>query len=130
MYVAGNNVIYTITARCNPGGATGNLYLQQGSLVDTLPAGLTFVSATPAPTSVAGGTVTWNYPTAGSLPSGCCGRRVRVHDVHADRAPERCHSEQHAADERGDVHRHADRHVDAAVDDGHAIDHRDHDLPG
>ena len=71
MYVAGNNVIYTITARCNPGGATGNLYLQQGSLVDTLPAGLTFVSATPAPTSVAGGTVAWNYPTAGSLPSGC-----------------------------------------------------------
>ena len=71
VYVAGNNVIYSITARCNPGGATGNLYLQQGSLVDTLPAGLTFVSATPAPTSVAGGTVTWNYPTAGSLPSGC-----------------------------------------------------------
>ncbi len=71
VYVAGNNVIYSITARCNPGGATGNLYLQQGSLVDTLPTGLTFVSATPAPTSVAGGTVTWNYPTAGSLPSGC-----------------------------------------------------------
>lgn len=71
VYVAGNNVIYSITARCNPGGATGNLYLQQGSLVDTLPAGLTFVSATPAPTSVTGGTVTWNYPTAGSLPSGC-----------------------------------------------------------
>jgi uncharacterized repeat protein (TIGR01451 family) len=71
VYVAGNNVIYTITARCNPGGATGNLYLQSGSLVDTLPAGLTFVSATPTPTTVAGSTVTWNYPTAGSLPSGC-----------------------------------------------------------
>ena len=71
VYVSGNNVIYTITARCNPGGATGNLYLQQGSLVDTLPAGLTFVSATPAPTTVAGNSVTWNYATAGSLPSGC-----------------------------------------------------------
>jgi uncharacterized repeat protein (TIGR01451 family) len=71
VYVAGNNVIYTITARCNPGGATGNLYLQSGSLIDTLPAGLTFVSATPTPTTVAGSTVSWNYPTAGSLPSGC-----------------------------------------------------------
>jgi uncharacterized repeat protein (TIGR01451 family) len=71
VYVVGNQVIYNITARCNPSGSTGNLYLTDGSLVDTLPAGLTFVSATPTPTSVSGQTVTWDYPTTGALPAGC-----------------------------------------------------------
>src|SRR5437588_427546 len=41
VYVSGNNVVYVINARCNPAGATGNLYLTEGppaaSLVDTLP---------------------------------------------------------------------------------------------
>ena len=75
VYVIGNNVIYNISARCNSGAAKGNLYLTSGSLVDTLPADLDFVSATPAPTSEpsagANGAITWNYPTAASLPSGC-----------------------------------------------------------
>ena len=75
VYVIGNNVIFNITARCNPGGSTGNLFLTSGSLVDSLPAGLTFVSATPAATSDPGvgnsGAITWNYPDAASLPAGC-----------------------------------------------------------
>lgn len=69
--VKGRNVIYNVTARCNANGSSGNLYLKNGSLVDVLPAGLTFVSADPAPTSVAGQTLTWDYPNAASLPSGC-----------------------------------------------------------
>jgi uncharacterized repeat protein (TIGR01451 family) len=69
--VRGRNVVYNITARCNPSGSTGNLYLTNGSLVDQLPAGLTYVSATPAPTSVSGQTITWDYPTSADLPSGC-----------------------------------------------------------
>src|SRR5690606_5875293 len=69
--VKGRNVIYDVTARCNANGSSGNLYLKNGSLVDVLPAGLTYVSATPAPTSVSGQTLTWDYPNASSLPSGC-----------------------------------------------------------
>jgi uncharacterized repeat protein (TIGR01451 family) len=75
VYVVGNNVIFNIVARCNPGGATGNLYLTNGSLVDALPPELTFVSATPAPTTAPAvgstGNIEWDYPTAGSLPAGC-----------------------------------------------------------
>ena len=75
VYVRGNTVAYTVTARCNPAGASGNLYLTGGSLVDTLPSGLTFVSASPAPASApavgASGAITWSYPTRASLPSGC-----------------------------------------------------------
>jgi len=75
VYVRGNDVIYNVTASCNPGGDTGNLYLQNGSLVDTLPPGLTFVSASPAPTTAppvgSSGVITWNYPDPASLPSGC-----------------------------------------------------------
>jgi hypothetical protein len=50
VYVVGNQVTYTITARCNPGGSTGNLYLTSGSLVDALPSYLTYVSSTPTAT--------------------------------------------------------------------------------
>jgi uncharacterized repeat protein (TIGR01451 family) len=75
VYVVGNNVIFNITARCNAGGATGNLYLTNGSLIDALPPELTFVSATPAPTTMpavgSSGNIEWDYPTAGSLPAGC-----------------------------------------------------------
>ena len=75
VYVRGNSVVYTISARCNPAGADGNLYLTGGSLADTLPSGLTFVSAVPAPTSTpavgSGGTITWSYPDTAALPSGC-----------------------------------------------------------
>ena len=71
IYVIGKNVIYNITAACNPGGSTGNLYLTDGSLIDNLPPQLTYVSATPAPSSVSGQTVAWNYLSTGSLPKGC-----------------------------------------------------------
>jgi hypothetical protein len=75
VYVVGNNVIFNVTARCNPGGATRNLFLTQGSLVDNLPPELTFVSATPAPSTAptvgTSGPITWNYPDAGSLPAAC-----------------------------------------------------------
>lgn len=86
VYVRGNNVTYDIVARCNPGGATGNLYLTSGSLVDTLPGGLTFVSATPAATSApatgSSGAITWSYPTSGSLPNGCAGNSTGVTTYH------------------------------------------------
>ncbi len=75
VYVRGNAIVYSISARCNPAGANGNLYLTGGSLADTLPGGLTFVSAAPAPTSAptvgSSGTITWSYPNGASLPSGC-----------------------------------------------------------
>jgi uncharacterized repeat protein (TIGR01451 family) len=75
VYVIGNNVIFNVTARCNAGGATGNLYLTNGSLIDNLPPELTFVSATPAPTTApavgSSGPIEWDYTTAGSLPRGC-----------------------------------------------------------
>lgn len=73
--VRGRNVVYNITARCNPSGSTGNLHLTEGSLVDVLPAGLNFVSASPAPTSApavgSNGTIVWDYPSGSALPSGC-----------------------------------------------------------
>jgi uncharacterized repeat protein (TIGR01451 family) len=75
VYVRGNNVIYNIVARCNPGDPKGSLFLTTGGLIDTLPPGLNFVSATPAPTSAPTpgepGPITWSYPTAASLPNGC-----------------------------------------------------------
>lgn len=70
IYVSGNDVTYNITANCGNSGRVGNLYLTDGSLVDTLPAGLTYVSSTPAAT-VSGDTLTWDYPTASDVPSGC-----------------------------------------------------------
>ncbi|MBN8866025.1 MAG: DUF11 domain-containing protein [Solirubrobacterales bacterium] len=71
IYVVGNRVIYNITASCNPGFPRGSLYLTEASLVDTLPPGVTYISATPAPTSVAGGTLTWNFTNPGTMPPGC-----------------------------------------------------------
>lgn len=75
--VRGNNVIFNITAQCNAGGPTGSLYMKRGSLVDALPAGLTYVSATPAPTSHptvgATGTITWDFSDPADLPPGCAG---------------------------------------------------------
>lgn len=75
VYVKGNQIIYNITARCNAGGATGNLDLVSGSLVDVLPPGLNYVSATPTPTTApapgTNGIVAWDYPDSASLPAGC-----------------------------------------------------------
>ena len=71
VYVVGNQVIYNITASCNPGFPRGSLYLTEAKLVDTLPPGVTFISANPAPTSVAGGTLTWDFTNPGTMPPGC-----------------------------------------------------------
>lgn len=75
--IRGNEVIYTVRATCGS-SSTGNLHLKSGSLVDELPPGLTFVSvspAAPAPsvtgTPATGQTLTWDYPNAASLPTGC-----------------------------------------------------------
>ncbi len=77
IYVSGNQVIYNITASCNPGFPFGSLYLEDASLVDVLPPEVVFVSATPAPTSVpappgsSGGQVVWDFTNPGSMPPGC-----------------------------------------------------------
>ena len=63
VYLSGSQVTYTISANCNT-GSTGNLFMENGSLTDPLPAGVTFVSATPTPTSSTSTSVTWNFPTA------------------------------------------------------------------
>jgi hypothetical protein len=77
VYLSGTTVTYDISASCSSGGA-GNLYMTDGSLVDPLPAGMTYVSSSPAggvydPTSGPSGTVTWTFPSAGTTPTGCAG---------------------------------------------------------
>jgi len=78
IYVTGNQVIYNITARCNPGFPAGSLYLNDARLVDNLPPEATFVSATPTPDSAptapaAGGQVVWNFDNPSGMPPGCVG---------------------------------------------------------
>jgi uncharacterized repeat protein (TIGR01451 family) len=55
---AGESLLYTLSY-----ANTGDAAAAGVSLVDTLPAGATFVSATPAPTSQSGSTLTWNLGT-------------------------------------------------------------------
>ena len=62
---AGGNIAYTLNYQ-NTGAATADGV----SVVDTLPAGETFVSAAPAPSSVAGQTLTWNLGSLGAGASG------------------------------------------------------------
>lgn len=76
IYVTGNQVIYNITARCNPGFPAGSLYLDDARLVDNLPPEAIFVSATPTPDSAptgpgAGGQVVWNFDNPSGMPPGC-----------------------------------------------------------
>ncbi len=78
IYVVGNQVIYNITASCNPGFPAGSLYLDDARLVDTLPPQAIFVSASPAPTSAPtppapGGQVVWNFDNPSGMPPGCVG---------------------------------------------------------
>ena len=71
VYVAGHNVAYTIVAACDT-AAPGSLYLTDGSLVDTLPPGMTFVSASNGGVFDSGtDTITWSFPDAASTPKGC-----------------------------------------------------------
>lgn len=69
VYEAGSDVTYTITATCS-NASTGNLEFESGTLTDPIPAGMTYVSSTPAGT-LAGGAVTWSFPNAASTPAGC-----------------------------------------------------------
>lgn len=76
IYVVGNQVIYNITASCNPGFPFGSLYLEDAQLVDQLPPEAIFVSASPAPTSAPtpptpGGTVVWDFTNPTTMPPGC-----------------------------------------------------------
>lgn len=76
IYVTGNQVIYNITAQCNPGFPAGSLYLNDAQLVDTLPPEAIFVSATPAPASAPtppnpGGQVVWSLDNPSGMPPGC-----------------------------------------------------------
>ena len=59
---AGGPLTYRLDLRNMTGGAIGN-----ASLSDTLPSGVTYVSANPPPSSVSGNQVTW---TLGTLPAG------------------------------------------------------------
>ena len=75
VYLSGTTVTYEISASCSSGGA-GNLYMTDGNLVDPLPAGMTYLSSSPAggvydPAGGPSGTVTWTFPSAGSTPTGC-----------------------------------------------------------
>lgn len=56
--VAGGSLSYQLAYRNDGPAAAANT-----QLVDTLPAGVTFVSATPAPSSVSGQVLTWNLGT-------------------------------------------------------------------
>jgi uncharacterized repeat protein (TIGR01451 family) len=67
---------YTNVGTLDQGGAT---------VTDTLPVGLTFVSASPAPTSVSGQTLTW---TVGPLAAGSGGRITVVAQVALGAAPQ------------------------------------------
>jgi uncharacterized repeat protein (TIGR01451 family) len=77
IYVRGHQVIFNIVAQCSPGATTGKLFMTEGSLVDNLPEGLEFVSATPAPTEAvpSGPTgptkISWAYENGAALPPGC-----------------------------------------------------------
>ncbi|MEP6481156.1 MAG: DUF11 domain-containing protein [Rhodoglobus sp.] len=74
-YAAGETISYTLRATCPASKPVGSVYAASMTITDTLPAGLTFASSTPAPTTVgpASGQLTWNYPDAASVPVSCGG---------------------------------------------------------
>lgn len=61
----GSSFSFTLTWRNNGPGSAQNV-----SVSDTIPAGLTYVSASPAPSSVSGSTLAWNYGTQANGASG------------------------------------------------------------
>ncbi|MFC4222820.1 DUF5979 domain-containing protein [Lysinibacter cavernae] len=65
----GELVSYTITVSCTR-SATGMILADSMVVTDSMPAGLTYVSSTPAAAVGAGGTLTWNL-AGGTLPTAC-----------------------------------------------------------
>ena len=74
-YEAGESITYTLRATCPASKPVGSVYAADMTISDTLPAGLTFVSASPAPTSQdpVTGELQWVYPDAASVPVACGG---------------------------------------------------------
>ena len=70
-YKPGDTAQFTIYWGCPAGGnATGDENLATLKIVDTLPAGLTYSSSSPAATSVSGQTITWDIAPA-KMGTGC-----------------------------------------------------------
>lgn len=72
-YAAGETITYTLRATCPATKPFGSVSAENMTIVDALPAGLTFVSSTPAPSSQVGQTLTWTYQDAQSVPVACGG---------------------------------------------------------
>ncbi|MEO7016073.1 MAG: hypothetical protein ABI067_05965 [Leifsonia sp.] len=71
VYEAGSAVNYAIKATCSTSNS-GNLYMTQGSLVDQLPAGMTYTSSSNGGVyDPIANTVTWVFPDGASTPAGC-----------------------------------------------------------
>ncbi len=71
--VVGSEITYTLAYSNTGDGAAAGV-----AVVDTLPAGLTFVSATPAPATTSGQTLTWNIGTLAAGASGQITLNVRL----------------------------------------------------
>ena len=74
-YEEGETITYTLRATCPASKPVGSVYAETLTVSDVLPAGLTFVSASPAPTSTdpVTGALEWVYPDAASVPVACGG---------------------------------------------------------
>ena len=67
-----DTVTDTLTPTCDPRNALGDEWPTSGTLVDQLPAGTTYESATDGGTyDPSAGTVTWTFTSAADLPPGC-----------------------------------------------------------
>ncbi|MGV8885537.1 MAG: hypothetical protein ACOH1T_08130 [Microbacteriaceae bacterium] len=71
-YYEGTAVTYTVTATCPATKPNGSLFADSITLVDTLPAGLDFVSAGSGVWDSTARTITWQY-SAAELPASCGG---------------------------------------------------------
>jgi uncharacterized repeat protein (TIGR01451 family) len=69
----GSSFSFTLAWRNNGPGSAQNV-----SVSDTIPAGLTYVSAVPAPSSISGSTLTWNYGSQANGASGTITVNVTV----------------------------------------------------
>lgn len=74
-YESGETIVYTLRATCPATPPLGSVYSDGMTISDTLPAGLTFVSAVPAPASfdAATNSLTWTYADQAHVPVACGG---------------------------------------------------------